>query len=266
MKRIILIILLVITFLALILFIRGCGNSIPSHTYKIARDPTLYPLNVMGKERNILAFFDDLILEIALKEKFQVALLSMGPNSLESSVERGEYDAMLSSLQPTSLRKERLLFSDPIFYTGPVLIVPEHSKAKSIADMKGKRVGIQTNSVIIFNILDYPAVVTPFQSRTAALEALAKGDLDGLVMELVAAYSYTESLYLGVLKVIGEPLTDDALRLVGNRSTAVKLIEHFNEGLKDLMMDGQYEGLLLRWGLDNPKPQTVPEVNVPEPA
>ncbi len=54
-----------------------------------------------------------------------------------------------------------------------------------------------------------------------------------------------EGLYRGKIKILPQPLTSDALRLVAAKHDNMEtLIEKYNEGLQELKADGQYKTLL----------------------
>ena len=74
-------------FISLMLFLMmvlgGCnGTTSPTKKhYIVARDPTWYPLDFMGKGDNVLAFSDELLNQIAKIEGFSVESTSFGLTS-----------------------------------------------------------------------------------------------------------------------------------------------------------------------------------------
>jgi polar amino acid transport system substrate-binding protein len=227
-------------------------SSKESKRFVVARDPSWYPFEVLGREKNILALSDQITREFALKNDLQLVFMSLGPNNLELALIRGDCEAILSSLPVTPLRSKVLSFSDPYFYVGPMLIVPRTSKVESLEDMQDKTIGVLMGDLLPYNVGIYPTVVIEmFDSKIKALDALFRGDVDGVVMDALPAYFYSAGVYKETFKVVGEPLTNYALRLITSQKNE-DLIEKFNLSLKNLKDSGRYQELLERWGLYNP--------------
>jgi len=241
-------------FLGAFLFFSGCGNRKVDKVYRIARDRSWYPLNLLGKERNLLAFTDELIYTIAANQGFKVDLDSASHNALKENLDRETFDAIVTFQRPSREMLRSYEFSEPFFLLGPVLVVPIDSDAKSIQDMKGQVVGIQTGASVVYNVDAVPDIIfTPYENILFALRNLAEDQIDGVVMESLPAHEYVDSFYLGELKVVPPPLTDDGLRLMARRDPIEKdMLNMFNEGFNQLIKDGTYYDLLQKWGLYDP--------------
>lgn len=246
-------IILVSFFLLLIVALWMRSNkTYTEKVYRIGRDPSWYPLSLMGKEKNILAFSDDLLMLIAEKKSFKALLLSLDPTNLESSMIKGSCDAVMSSLEITASRKDAFKFSNTYFFVGPVLVLPYNSPIETWKEMKEKTIGIPTGHLIYFPSDMYPSVVIKtFDSTASSLDSLLKGEIDAIILNTLPAYSYINGLYKGVLKIIGPPITDEGLKLISTKNVS-DLIETFNLGLQELKDDGSYNMLLNKWGLFNP--------------
>ncbi|MFQ5730194.1 MAG: substrate-binding periplasmic protein, partial [Waddliaceae bacterium] len=163
----------------------------------------------------------------------------------------GSYDAVLSSLTPNVINRQWYAFSDPFYLVGPVLIVPEKSKAQSLEDMEGKIIGIESGALQVFNIPEPPnIVIIPYGTASQALENLDNNVIDGVILEALRAYIYIEGFYKGRLKIASLPLTDKGLRLITrNEPRSILLVSRFNEGLKAIREEGLYGELIEKWGL-----------------
>jgi len=241
-------------FLGTLLFFSGCGTAETDKVYRIARDRSWYPLNVIGKERNLLAFTDELIYTIAANQGFKVDLDSASHNALQENLDRGVFDAIVTFRRPTRQLLRDYEFSDPFFLLGPVLVVLIDADVSSIKDMKNQVVGIQTGASVVYNVKSVPDIIfTPYENILFALRNLAEDQIDGVVMEALPAHEYVDSFYRGELKVVPPPLTDDGLRLMARRDPVEKdMLDKFNKGLDELIEDGTYYELLEKWGLFDP--------------
>lgn len=254
MKTVFLSILCCLLLVSFGLFVKSCGKP-PVKLLYIARDTTWYPWKLMGKEKSLQAFTDDLIFLIADKEKYKVEIVNESTSNLMTGLDNQIYDVVIAPTLPTSSLKVWYVFSDPIFLVGPVLIVREDSQVKTLDEMQNKVIGIQSGSQFLFDIDKYPSVIlVPYDSMVFALESLEAGHIDGVVMENVPAYIYTTSFYKGKLKVITAPLTKEGLRLIAVLGTyGQKFLDDFNKDLKEAKEDGNYEKLLKKWDLFNPE-------------
>ena len=241
-------------FCAFVAFFSGCGTAEKTKVYKIGRDRSWYPLNLLGKERNMLAFTDELIYTIAANEGFKVDLDSASHNALQENLDRSVFDAVVTFRRPIKKLLRKYEFSDPFFLLGPVLVVPIDSEAQSIQDMKGRVVGIQTGASVVYNVDTVPDIIfTPYENILFALRNLAEDQIDGVVMESLPAHEYVDSFYKGELKIVPPPLTDDGLRLMARRDPVERdMLDRFNTGLIHLIEDGTYYELLKKWGLFDP--------------
>lgn len=217
--------------------------------YKIARDSSWYPLDLLGKERSLLAFSNELIVAIAKDQSIKVELLSSGSENLFSGLDNKLYDAVLSSLSPTPYNHEFYLFSKPFYPLGPVLVVRSSSTVTNLNEMIGKSIGIPYGSTLIYK--EYPAIfITSYDNILNALNDLERNVIDGVILNRLTAYAYTIGLYTGRLKVATMPLTDEGIRLISrNDKESGFLIKKFNEGLQKAQENGTYNELLKRWGL-----------------
>ncbi len=243
------------------LLVSGCGGPEEAKIYRIARDRSWYPLNLLGKERNMLAFTDELIYTIADNEGFKVDLDSAPHNALTENLDRGIFDAIVTFERPTQRLKRKYEFSDTFFLLGPILVVQIDSKAQSLEDMKNQVVGIEPRTSVNYRVDNTNGIIfIPYETILFALRNLAEDQIDGVIMESLPAHEYVDSFYQGELRVVPPPLTDDGLRLMTRREPLEKdMIEHFNRGLQKLIDDGTYQRLLIKWGLFDPSTYTGAE-------
>ncbi len=85
--------------------------------------------------------------EIAKKLGVEVEIQEMAFDSLIAAVNANKVDMVISGVNPTEERKKAVDFSD-IYYTGKGIFVinKDSAEIKSVADLKGKKVGVQKGS------------------------------------------------------------------------------------------------------------------------
>jgi ABC-type amino acid transport substrate-binding protein len=230
------------------LLLTGCEGS--DQYDQVGRDPLWYPLNLRGKEAAVQAFSDALLEYVADKEDIPIAIYSASGGSLLIGLNREWTNGVLTSVSPTPENRAVYDFSEVYLYLGPVLVVPESSDATSIDDMANSLVGIVGSADVITDLARVPyLLMKPYAMIPVALEDLAKGEIQGALIESLEAYSYIADLYRGVLKVVTPPLTDLGLRMIVLKGTNEKLLKAFNQGLEKAIDKGVYSQLSDEWGL-----------------
>lgn len=224
-----------------------------SKDYIIARDPTWFPVNLMGKDANLTAFTNDLFLAIAAEEKIRIHWGSVISEDLFQGLDSGEYDAILTFRTPSSHNRQNFLFSNSFFFVGPVLLVPASSKVQSLGEMEGAVIGIEHGTPLAFDVDRYPTITfLSYDHAIHLLDALSNEYIDGAIMAAIPGYIYAHSLYNKKIKILTQPLTKESLKVAARHTPEGEaLINHINHGLKALKANGSYDALLDKWGLYN---------------
>lgn len=229
-------------------------NFSKNRTFKIARDPNLYPIHLAGKEKNLSAFTNELLFKVAKDKSIKIQLFTSSFNLLFDKLRRKEFDAVVSTLAPTPLNRQQYLFSVPFFEVGPVLVVRQGSQFNSIEDLKGRTIGIKRGDSILVDKASSGLLFVPYDSHLTAFDDLETKKIEGVILPASAAYTFIKVFYPGRLKVASSPLREEGLRLVAEKTLANHfLIETFNKGLKEAIDDGTYDSLLIKWSLINPR-------------
>jgi len=236
---------------------RACNSEVlvASKTYLLARSSNLAPIRIEGKEPNLLAFESDLLTQIAIDEKLKINILTVSTLDLFRPLDEEYYDAILVTIEPDPLMKEKYYISQPLLNVGPILLVPSSSNIHSLEELEGKGigVGIESTSPLVFRFSQKDLVLVSYPHLISALEDLDKGIIGGVIIDPVLGYTYTEGFYKNRLKVATAPLTDLAIRVVARDTREGKyLIEHFDQGLKKIKDTGQYKELIKKWELIEP--------------
>jgi len=244
-------VILVVAFIWLIFRACSAGPFGENKVYHIGRDSTWYPLDLRGKEKNMVGFANDMMQAIATNQGFRAYVFEVGPNALFDGLNIGNYDAVLSSLTPNSINRRRYGFSYLFYSLGPVLVVPVDSNARTLEDMAGKIIGVESGALQVFHIQEPPdVVIIPYRTAAQALEKLDNNEIDGVILDALRAHVFTDGFYAGRLKVPSSPLTDKGLRLVTrNIPKSLLLVSQFNEGLKAIKKSGVFSELVKKWDL-----------------
>ncbi|MFI0435500.1 MAG: substrate-binding periplasmic protein [Parachlamydiaceae bacterium] len=233
---------------SLVYLFSSCSLSLPSDLrYIVGQDPRWKDLRLNGKERHLTAFNNELLSLIGKAEDFQASLIST--LNVLSDLQKGKIQGGLTTSQP-NYSNEGLIFSDPYFLVGPVLIVsPGYDKNPKKENGKNI-IGIPANSPVLGRLQEDPSTQIKFYDDIlSALSDLKEGKIDGAIFPTIPAHIYTETFYKGEFNIATVPLTDQGIRLVALKNEAgASLIKKFNQGLKNLKENGTYHEILIRWG------------------
>lgn len=225
----------------------------------IGRETNLQ-FELLGREKNLLAFINDLISEISHDTNLHFQWMETNPNYLLLGLDRGRYDFILTTMRPNIINQEKYDFSEPIFDLGPVLIVRQESQFTSLADMKSRPIGIPYGMPTNFNSVRAPGInvydlsLLYYNNMNKALEDLQNHQIDGVIMKAIAAYAITEGLYAGKFKVVTPPFNDEGLRIVSLKSSSLNdIIDTINESVNLMREDGTYVKLIQKWNLIDPQ-------------
>lgn len=238
--------------LVLLGIMRACsgGRSKQQH-YLIARNINWTDFQFSGKELNMQAFAEELVLLASKEANLRVQFVSANPNTLVEDLKAEKYDAVFTFIVPSSLNQETYYFSDPLYMLGSVLIVPEDSDVHNLEDMEGKLVGINAGSSSIYEVEHYPSIIIlTYENMNVALNDLANNRIDGVIMDAWSAHVNTHGFFAHQLKVATIPFTRQGLRLVTLVDSNLEdFIKSFNDGLERVKASGQYQKLLKKWEL-----------------
>lgn len=238
----------------LFLLLRGCGSQPETaNVYHLGRDRTWNSLDLMGKEKNLSAFSDDLIAAIASKAGFKFTLTATTAGDLIAQLENEDLDGILTNMQPEPQTEKIYVYSQPYFLTGPVLVTRIGTKVQTWEELKYKIIGVLNQSPLILEISkDSLIQLKLYDNVLRALSDLDEKKIDGVILGVIPANIYVHTFYAKTLTIATAPLTNEGLRMVTSRnSKGEELVSKFNKGLDELKADGTYQKLIDNWGLIN---------------
>lgn len=233
-----------------VLFACSCNSKNGKSGYEIGIDPSWYPQQVAGQEKNILAFSIELLVEIAKREHLQLSIRHLNWNDLIQNLNEKKVDAVLTSLPRYNFNLKAYSFSNPYLMTGPVLIVPIDSKIKNLKMLQGKEIAAPSGSSAALLLESTPGILLrKVDSVAEALAYLLDQQYEAAAVDAIPAQDYLRNFYSGTLKIVSPPLDEEGLRLITLHNAYPKLIQKFNQGLAAFKKNGEYEKLLKKWGL-----------------
>ncbi|MFA6916086.1 MAG: transporter substrate-binding domain-containing protein [Parachlamydiales bacterium] len=243
--------LIILGLLVLWGILRSCSDEAMRKDYfRIGRDVTWYPLDLGGKEQNMVGFTNDLFDEISGMEDLHLEIFDVTSKSLIFGLERGNWEGALSSMPADVVNRQKYEFSKPLYILGYVLLVPIDSTIKSFDDIDGKIIGILKEQALESSIAQKDAIFTPYPRISKAIEDLSANRIDAVIIDFVSSQRYLQGVYSKKIKIVTAPSQEDSIRLVAKKGTSgAYLIKRFDVGLEKMIRDGSYEKMLVKWSL-----------------
>ena len=179
-------------------------STVVKRHYVFALDPSWYPLQIKTKERNMTAFSQMLLKEIALKADLKIDVVQFPANRLFHEFERNHVDGVISALLPPLVpNEEPYLVSDPLYNLGLVLVVGAKKNIESPNELNGRIVGLVDDARTALNVALFPEVVfTGYSEASQAFVDLNNKKIDGAIMDPSVAKSYIQGFYAGKFQML----------------------------------------------------------------
>jgi len=165
--------------------------------------------------------------------------------TITQSLLGNKFDVIIGSMAITEERSKRVNFSDPYYYSGGMIFVPEGSDIASAEDLKDKTIGVVAQSTYDTAAQDYTDDIKYYNSDVVALKDLTvEGRLDAVITADVVGF---EAIANGMeIKEVGDPLWIEQAA-VAVRKEDEKLLGEINKALQEMVEDGTYEEISDKW-------------------
>ena len=180
---------------------------------------------------------------IAEKLDMELKIEDVSFDSIIPGVQAGKYDMGMAGMTVTDERLESVNFSDSYAKGVQVVIIKEGSDIKSLDDLDGKMIGVQTSTTgDIYASDDYGEEnVTKFDNGAVAVQALLSGKVDCVIIDNEPAKSYVAANE-GLAILDTEYAVEDYAICFAKENT--ELQEKVNAALKELIADGSVQKIV----------------------
>lgn len=220
---------------------------------------------VVGSEMpfGVMEFFDasnnpagidvDVAKEIASRLGVRLEFKDYDWDQLFSSVKDGGIDLAISSITITPERQAELLFSDPYFNGGQVIITrAENQEIKGVNSLVGKKIGVQKDTTGYDEAKKYTQenLIAAYKSfgnvagDPNIVDDLKAGKFDAIIVDYIQALDTIKNN--SGLKIVGVPFTKENYGLAA-RIGNVSLMRKINSILQDMTSDGTLEKIEAKW-------------------
>jgi polar amino acid transport system substrate-binding protein len=194
----------------------------------VATDANYKPQSFKNPDGTFEGFDVDVAKEVAKRLGVEAEFIDVNFDTITAGSWNGRWDMNAGSMTITPDRKKALYFSSPYYYTPASFVVHKDSKAASIDELKGKKVGVGSATTYLDYLqgkltLEGEQILKPspegidakiYDTDSLALTDLALGDGTRLDAVLTALPTAEDAIKGGQpLKILGDPVYYEDLGL-----------------------------------------------------
>ena len=223
---------------------------------KIGMEGTYAPFTYKDDKGNLTGFDVDIARAVAAKLGLKAEFVLTEWSGILAGLQANKYDVIVNQVGITAERQKTIGFSKPYAYSSPQIIVKKTGSfsPKTLADLKGKRVGVGLGSNFEKQLRDAGGInVVTYPGAPEYLADLATGRLDAAYNDrlLVGYLIKSQNLPVRGAGVIGKP---EAVGIAMKKSNT-SLKAAVDRALLQIKADGTYAKISRQWfGQDVSKP------------
>ncbi len=239
-----------------ILSLVGCGSGEASavtwdgKTFKHGFDKDFPPYSYIDDNGDTTGFDVELAQAVCELKGWEYVAVPVNWDAKDAELNSGSCDCIWSGFTKSPAREDSYCWSEPYSINTQMIMVKEDSDIKTLDDLAGKRVGVQTGTSA-YDMLETPEAeggcaelaetfgsVEVFDTYTIAVTDLQAGAIDAVAIDVTTG-NFQMSNQSG-LRYLDEELGDEVYA-IGFRTNDTELCDQVNEALKELAADGTME-------------------------
>jgi polar amino acid transport system substrate-binding protein len=259
--------MLAVVALALLAF--GCGggdNGGEEGTLTVGSDVPYPPFEEFGKTKSEFKGFDIELMEaIAAKIGRKVEFQDTSFDTIFRDLAQGKFDAVASATTITEEREKTVDFTNPYYLPSAqsILVAKGTTGLTSAKALEGKIVGVQqgtTGEEYVDEEIDTKELRT-YPQGPDTIPALKAGTIDAVVIDRPVAEKAVEND--PSIEIAGGIETEEEYGFVVRQGDE-ELLDELNEGLKEVLEDGEYTTIYKKWFNKAPPQEVFTATHEPE--
>lgn len=220
-------------------------------TFVLGLDDSFPPMGFRNENNEIVGYDVDLAREVTKRMGVKLVLQPIDWNAKEQELNTGKIDCIWNGFTITDEREKALTFSKPYLRNAQVVVVRSDAGYQTLADLKGKIVGLQAGSSAsdaLDSAVEFKASlskVVDFKDNLTALMDLEIKGLDAVVMDLLVA---NDNIVRSgkAYRILDESLAPENYG-IGFRKADIALMEKVQETLEAMALDGTIASISNTW-------------------
>ena len=229
------------------LLMASCSGTASPNKIRVATDATWPPFESVNEQtKNIEGFDIDLFKAIAAKQGLELEFVNVGFDPLLAGMAQGTYDAAISSITITEDRKKDMLFSDPYYSAGQIVVVKKDNTAITGVDTLAGNVGAQIGTTGAMEVEKIKAAtLKTYDDIGLAFQDLINGQINAVVSDNWLALGYV-ARNPNALKAAGPMFTSESYGIAVAKGKT-DLLAKINAGLAAIKAEGKIDQLSKTW-------------------
>ena len=210
------------------------------------------PFSMQDAQGNTSGFDFDIANAICRTMKRECVIVPMAFHDILSSLEQGSLDLAVAGLAVKADRKRYMNFSDS-YYHSRSLYITGNGVSVTREWMQGKRLGTQkgtAQNALAEKMWKGVAELYTYADHPAMLNALKSGEVDGVIIDGLAAYDFLLSREGSAYTMQALPLELDSptnKACIGVRKDDEQLLRDVNASLKIIRLSGEYSRIARKY-------------------
>ena len=236
--------------LSLITLALLCGPAAAAEKFIVASDCTWPPMEMLDANKQPEGFSTDYLRAMGKAAGFEVEVRNIAWDGIFGGVATGQYDIVAAATTITEERQKQFDFSDPYYEVAQAVVLPAGKSIKSLADLKGKKVGgqIGTTGIFVMRKANVNVDIKEYDDVGLAIQDMLGGRLDAVICDDPVALYYVNKKAdtAGKLNISFKTEEKEYYGFTV-RQGRKDLVEKLNKGIKEVKASGVEAKLLQKW-------------------
>jgi len=212
-------------------------------------DASFPPMGFTDENNEIIGFDIDVAQEVCNRMGVELVKQPINWDTKEEDLKVGKIDCIWNGMSINPARAEAMNLSDPYMKNEMIFVVPADSEIKSMDDLEGKTVGVQTGSTAqeILEAWDKFDTITesPLEENVTALSQMELGFSDAVFLDSVVANYFITSNNKDYVVLDGNLEAEEYA--VGFRKEDQALRDEVQKTLSEMKADGALGEISTKW-------------------
>ncbi|MBQ9484204.1 MAG: amino acid ABC transporter substrate-binding protein [Ruminiclostridium sp.] len=212
-------------------------------------DASFPPMGFTDEANNIVGFDIDVAQEVCNRLGIELVKQPINWDTKEEDLNLGKIDCIWNGMSVNAARAEAMNLSEPYMKNEMIFVVPGNTFIKTMEDLKGKTIGVQTGStaqeILEASDLFKDIQVTPLEDNVTLLNQMELGFSDAVFLDSVVAYYYIAENKKDYFVLPGN--LEEEEYAIGFRKNDQTLRDKVQETLSAMKADGKIAEISKKW-------------------
>ena len=212
-------------------------------------DASFPPMGFTDEKNEIVGFDIDVAQEVCDRLGIELVKQPIDWNTKEQDLNLGKIDCIWNGMSINAARAEAMNLSEPYMKNEMIFVVPSNTTVKTMNELKGKTVGVQTGStaqeILEASELYKDIKITPLEDNVTLLNQMELGFSDAVFLDSVVAYYYIAENNKDYFVLPGNLEAEEYA--IGFRKNDQALRDKIQETIKAMKADGKLAEISTKW-------------------